>query len=187
MQPAPATADTPYTRTAIVLHGAMALLVLTGFALGLYMVGLPLSPLKLRLYSYHKWLGVSVAALLLPRVLWRGLHAPPPLPAAMPAWERIAAHATHLLMYVLMAGVPVSGWLMSSAKGVTTVYFGLWPLPDLLARNEALGLFLESLHRILGYALLGLVGLHVAAALKHHFIDRDGVLGRMFRFTGASP
>ena len=182
LQPAPCT---PYTRMAITLHGAMALLMVAGFSIGLYMVGLPLSPLKLQLYSYHKWIGVSVAALLLPRIIWRGLHAPPPLPAGMPAWERTAAHASHLLLYVLMASVPVSGWLMSSAKGVTTVYLGLWPLPDLLARNEPLGLFLQALHRILNYALLSLVSLHVAAALKHHFIDRDGVLGRMFRFTRA--
>ena len=174
-----------YTRTAIALHGAMALLMLAGFSVGLYMVGLPLSPLKLRLYSYHKWIGVSVAALLLPRIVWRGLHAPPPLPATVPAWEQAAAHATHLLMYLLMLGVPVTGWLMSSAKGVTTVYLGLWPLPDLLARDDALGLLLEALHRLLNDALLGLVSLHVAAALKHHFIDRDGVLGRMFRIARA--
>ncbi len=179
MQPA------AYTRTAVVLHGAMALLIVAGFAIGLYMVGLPLSPLKLRLYSYHKWIGVSVAALLVPRIVWRCLHAPPPLPAGMPAWEQTAAHASHLLSYVLMLTVPVSGWLMSSAKGVATVYLGWWPLPDVVARDDALGLFLEELHRILSYALLGLVSLHVAAALKHHFIDRDGVLGRMFRFTGA--
>jgi cytochrome b561 len=184
LQPA---ADPPYTRTAVALHGAMALLMVAGFCLGLYMVGLSLSPLKLQLYSYHKWLGVSVALLLLPRLVWRGLHAPPPLPAGMRAWEQTAAHATHLLLYVLMACVPLSGWLMSSAKGVTTVYLGWWPLPDLLARNEALGLFLEALHRLLNDALLCLASLHAAAALKHHFIDRDGVLGRMFRFTGARP
>lgn len=184
MQPAPCIS---YSRTAVTLHGAMAVLIVAGFCLGLYMTGLKLSPLKLQLYSYHKWLGVSVAALLLPRIVWRSLHAPPPLPTGVPAWERTAAHVTHLLLYVLMLCVPVSGWLMSSAKGVTTVYFGLWPLPDVLARNEALGLFLTTLHRILNYALLILVSLHLAAALKHHFIDRDDVLRRMFRFTGVRP
>ncbi len=168
----------------MILHGAMALLMVAGFSLGLYMVGLPLSPFKLRLYSYHKWIGVTVAALLLPRIVWRCLHAPPRLPAGTPAWEQAAAHANHLLLYLLMAAVPVSGWLMSSAKGVTTVFLGLWPLPDAVARNEALGSLLEALHRLLNYALLGLVGLHVAAALKHQFIDRDGLLGRMFRLTG---
>ncbi|MFI5444162.1 cytochrome b [Polaromonas sp. UC242_47] len=185
MPPVPDNSGRPYTRTAIVLHGAMALLVLMGFSLGLYMVGLPLNPLKLQLYSFHKWIGVSVAALLLPRLFWRSLHPPPPLPVGTPAWEQSAAHASHLLLYVLMACVPVSGWLMSSAKGVTTVYFGLWALPNLLVRNEALGLFLEALHRLLNYSLLALVTLHVAAALKHHFINRDGVLDRMFRFTRA--
>lgn len=175
-----------YTRTAIVLHGSMALLIVAGFCLGLSMAGLPLSPLKLRLFSYHKWIGVSVWALLLARVLWRIKHAPPPLPAGTPAWEQTAANAGHLLLYVLMAAIPVSGWLMSSAQGVTTVYLGLWQLPDLLAKNEALGLLLLALHRILNDALLGAVALHVAAALKHHFVDRDGVLVRMFRLTGAT-
>ena len=160
----------------------MALLMVAGFCVGLYMVGLPLSPFKLRLYAYHKWLGVTAFALLLPRIAWRSRHAPPPLPA-MPAWEQAAAHANHLLLYILMVAVPLSGWLMSSAKGVTTVYLGLWPLPDALVKNEALGSLLEAMHRLLNYALLGLVSLHVAAALKHHFIDRDGLLGRMFRFT----
>jgi cytochrome b561 len=175
-----------YTRTAIVLHGAMALLIVVGFGVGLYMADLHLSPLKLRLFSYHKWIGVTTWALLLPRIVWRLGHAPPPLPAGMPAWEQTAARAGHLLLYVLMAVIPISGWIMSSAQGVTTVYLGLWPLPDLLAKNEALGWLLLAVHRILNYALLGAVVLHVAAALKHHFIDRDGVLGRMFRFTRAA-
>ena len=165
----------------------MALLIAGGFFAGLYMVGLPLSPLKLQLYSYHKWTGVSVAMLLLLRVAWRGLHPPPPLPASMPGWEASAARASHLLLYLLMICVPLSGWLMSSAKGVTTVYFGWWALPDVLARNDALGDFLNSLHRTLNYTLLSLVSLHVAAALKHHVIDRDGVLGRMFQFNRPRP
>jgi cytochrome b561 len=172
-----------YTRTAIILHGLMALLIAGGFLVGLYMVNLPLSPLKLQLYSYHKWAGVSVAALLLLRVAWRASHPPPPLPAGMPRWELNAAHASHLLLYLLMICVPLSGWLMSSAKGVTTVYLGLWPLPNAVTRDEALGFFLGALHRMLTYALLALVTLHVAAALKHHFIDRDGLLGRMFHLN----
>ena len=176
-----------YTRTAIILHGVMALLIAGGFAIGLSMVELPLSPLKLQLYAYHKWIGVSVAALLFLRLVWRRLHPPPPLPAGMPRWELNAAHASHLLLYVLMICVPLSGWLMSSAKGVTTVYLGLWPLPNAVARDEALGLFLGAMHRTLTYALLALVALHVAAALKHHFIDRDGVLGRMFHLNRSRP
>ncbi|HYW57365.1 MAG TPA: cytochrome b [Polaromonas sp.] len=174
-----------YTRTAIVLHGTMAVLLVAGFSVGFYMVDLPLSPLKLQLYSYHKWIGLSIAGFLLFRLAWRARHAPPPLPALMPALQTSAAHVSHLLLYVLMFCVPVSGWLMSSAKGVTTVYFGLWALPNLLSRDEALGQLLGALHVILNYTLLCLVALHVAAALKHHFIDRDGLLGRMFRFNRA--
>ncbi len=177
---------TRYTRTAVALHGVMAVLIVTGFCIGLFMADLALSPLKLRLFSYHKWIGVSVWALLLPRIAWRMSHAPPPLPPGMPAWERTAAHAGHLLMYVLMFGIPVSGWLMSSALGVSTVYLGRWPLPDLLVKNDALGLLLQTVHSLLNDALLGVVALHVAAAFKHHFIDRDGLLGRMFRFTKAT-
>ncbi|MBU6502019.1 MAG: cytochrome b [Burkholderiaceae bacterium] len=161
----------------------MALLIVAGFGVGLYMVELRLSPLQLRLYSYHKWIGVTVFALLVPRIAWRVRHGPS-LPVAMPAWERAAASAVHLLLYLLMAAIPVSGWLMSSALGVSTVYLGVWPLPDLLGRNEALGLVLQALHHILNDALLALVALHVAAALKHHFVDRDDILVRMFRFTG---
>ena len=100
----------------------MALLMVAGFCLGLYMVGLPLSPLKLQLYSYHKWLGVSVAALLLPRIVWRGLHAPPPLPAGTPAWEQAAAHASHLLLYLLMASVPVSACGMLPDTGASSIW-----------------------------------------------------------------
>jgi cytochrome b561 len=165
----------------------MAALLVGGFAVGLYMVGLSLSPLKLQLYSYHKWTGVSIAALLLLRLAWRATHTPPPLPARMPRWELAAARASHLMLYVLMMCVPLSGWLMSSAKGVTTVYFGLWPLPDLLARDAALGDLLGAVHRLLTYSLACLVSLHVAAAFKHHFIDRDGLLRRMFVFRRPAP
>jgi cytochrome b561 len=156
--------------------------IFAAFALGWVMTSLALSPLKIRLFSYHKWIGVTVAALLLLRIAWRAAHAPPSLPPAVPAWEVAVAHAGHLLLYLLMAAVPVSGWLMSSALGVSTVFLGHWPLPDLLGRDEALGDLLLAVHRILNYALLAAVVLHVAASLKHQFIDHDGVLGRMFRF-----
>lgn len=176
----------PYTRTAIVLHALMALLIFAAFPLGWVATSLALSPLQLRLYSYHKWVGVTVLALLVPRLAWRAAVPPPPLPPTVPAWEAAAASAGHWLLYLLMAAVPVSGWLMSSALGFTTVYFGRWPLPDLLGRDPALGELLVAVHRVLNYALLAAVVLHVAAALKHHFVDRDGILGRMFRFGSGS-
>lgn len=176
------TAPTRYTGTAIALHWLVTFLILAAFPLGLYMSDLVLSPLKLKLISYHKWLGVTVFLLAAIRLAWRATHTTPPLPAAMPAWQQRAAHGLHHLLYLLLFLVPLSGWLMSSAKGFQTVYLGLLPLPDLLAKDQALGDLLRQAHQLINYALLALVAAHVGAALKHHFIDRDGILARMLPF-----
>ncbi len=173
-----------YTRTAITLHWAVALLIFAAFPLGVYMHELPLSPDKLRLYSYHKWIGVSVFLLAALRLSWRFTHRPPPLPEAMPRWEKLAADAVHHLLYVLIFAVPLSGWLMSSAKGVQTVWFGVLPLPDLVAKDKELGDLLKEVHEALNFIMLGVVLAHVGAALKHHFIERDGILARMIPFLG---
>ncbi len=122
---------------------------------------------------------MTVFILVLVRLAWRIGHKPPALPAHMPAIERLAAHAGHHLLYVLMLAIPLSGWLMSSAKGFQTVWFGVLPLPDLLAKDKALGNLLETVHVVLNYTLIAVLLGHVGAALKHHFIDRDDVLTRM--------
>jgi cytochrome b561 len=168
-----------YTGTAIALHWIIALLILVALPLGLTMTELQLSPQKLKLYAWHKWLGVTVFALAVLRLLWRATHPAPPLPAAVPAWQRAAAHTLHWVLYALMLAIPLTGWLMSSAKGFQTVYLGVLPIPDLLAKDEALGETLAAVHAWLAYALAALLAVHVAAALKHHYIDRDDVLRRM--------
>jgi cytochrome b561 len=168
-----------YTRTAIGLHWLVALLIFAGFPLGVYMHDLPLSPDKLKLYSYHKWIGVTVLMLAALRLSWRATHRPPPLPETMPSWERLAAQSVHVLLYALLFAIPLSGWLMSSAKGIQTVYFGVLPLPDLVGKDKELGKLLEWMHEMLNFALLGLVLAHIAAALKHHYIERDDILARM--------
>ncbi|MBC7207560.1 MAG: cytochrome b [Methyloversatilis sp.] len=168
-----------YTRTAMSLHWLIALMLFGMFGFGLYMVELPLSPQKLKFYSYHKWAGVTVFLLVLARLAWRITHRPPALPADMPAWQVTAAKAGHHLLYLLMVIVPLSGWLMSSAKGFQTVWFGVLPLPDLLDKDEALGEALLLTHRLLNWFFMLVVAGHVVAALKHHFIDRDGLLSRM--------
>ena len=173
-----------YTHTAIALHWIIALLIFAAFPLGVYMHELPLSPDKLRLYSYHKWIGVSIFLLAVLRVTWRSTHRTPSLPATMPRWEKLAASTVHYLLYALILAVPLSGWLMSSAKGVQTVWFGVLPLPDLLAKDKELGDLLKEVHESLNFALLGLVLAHIGAALKHHFIERDGILARMIPFLG---
>ncbi|MDD3352262.1 cytochrome b [Zoogloea sp.] len=170
-----------YTGPAMAAHWIMAVLILVAFPLGVYMQDLPLSPDKLKLYSYHKWIGMTVLLLFLPRLLWRITHRPPaPLP--MPAWQHRIAESTHHLLYLLMVLVPLSGWLMSSAKGFQVVYFGVLPIPDLMGKDQGLGDFFLQAHKLLNFALLALVGLHVAGALKHQILDKDGTLRRMLPF-----
>ena len=152
---------------------------MAGFGLGLYMVGLQLSPQKLKLYSWHKWIGITVFLATLIRLAWRLGHAPPPLPASVPDWERKLAGVGHRLLYLLMLVIPISGWLYSSAAGVSVVYLGWLHLPNLVAANKALAEQLKLVHMTLDFILLALVVGHVAAALKHHFVDHDGVLARM--------
>ena len=171
--------DARYTATAIVLHWLIAV-VLTGlFLVGLYMDELPLSPWKLKVYSWHKWAGVTAFLLVLARAAWRLGHRPPALPAAMSRLMRLGAHAGHAALYALMFAIPLSGWLMSSAKGFPVVYFGLLPLPDLVEKNKELGELLVVVHQGLNYFLAAVVLGHAGAALKHHLIDRDDVLIRM--------
>jgi cytochrome b561 len=173
------SAVTRYSTPAVVLHWLMALLIFVGFPLGLYMVDLPLSPDKLRLYSYHKWIGVTVFLLVAVRLGWRLTHTPPPLPEGMSVWERRASAIVHGLLYLLMIAIPLSGWLMSSAKGFQTVWFGVLPLPDLIGKDRALGDLLTGVHKTLNFTLLALVVVHVGAALQHHFIERQPFLQRM--------
>ena len=140
------------------LHWLMALAILGMMGLGLIMQGLPLSPEKLQYYSWHKWAGVSLFAMTWLRLLWRWRHPAPPWPASMSILHQRLAHAGHAALYVLMLVIPLSGWLMSSAKGVQTVWFGMWPIPDLLAKDKVLGACLAQVHGglnlVLGLMLL---------------------------------
>jgi cytochrome b561 len=175
-----------YTRTAISLHWVIALLIFAAFPLGLYMHNLPLSPDKLKLFSYHKWIGITVLILAVVRVAWRVNHRLPDLPTTMPRWERFSALAMHFLLYALILAVPLSGWLMSSATGFQTVWFGVVPLPDLVGKDKELGRLLLDLHQTLNFLLITLVGGHIVAALKHHFVAHDHILTRMVPFLRKS-
>lgn len=172
-----------YTRTAVALHWLMALLLLGLVAMGLYMTSLPFSPQRLRLFNWHKWAGITALALAALRLAWRLAHPAPALPAAvqaaMPGWQRQAHRGVHAALYGLFFLIPLLGWAYSSATGIPVVPFGLWPLPDLVPADKALAETLKRAHHLAAYALAGLVVLHVGAALKHHFIHRDGLLGRM--------
>ncbi len=171
--------DAHYTGTAKALHWLMALLLLGLLALGFIMSDMPLSPQKLQMVSWHKWAGVTAFVLVLVRISWRIAHHPPPLPWQMGKLQQMGAHLGHLALYALMIALPISGWLMSSAKGVQTVWFGVLPIPDLLAKDKALGDVLKEVHESLSWTLILLLVVHVAAALKHHLIDKDDILTRM--------
>ena len=172
-----------YHPVAIGLHWVMALALVGLFVVGLYMVDLPFSPQRLKLYNWHKWAGVVVLTLAFLRLLWRLFRRPPPLPAAvqqaMPAWQRAAHHATHAGLYLLFFAVPLLGWAYSSAAGFPIVLFGQWPLPDFVPVNPDLAEALKPWHARAAYAMAALVVLHVGAALKHALIDRDGLWARM--------
>ncbi|CAK0746694.1 superoxide oxidase [Gammaproteobacteria bacterium] len=171
-----------YTLTAIRLHWLIAFLIFTSFTVGLYMVGLPLSPQKVKIYTWHKWGGVTIFLLVVFRLLWRMKHQSPELPNTMPIWQRHLAVAGHHLLYLLMFAVPITGWLMSSAKGFQVIYFGILPIPDLLSKNVELGNALQEVHKLLNFLMMAVVAGHALAALKHHWIDRDDVLVRMLPF-----
>ncbi|WP_404827504.1 cytochrome b [Ferribacterium limneticum] len=157
----------------------MAILIFGLLALGFYMHDLPLSPDKLKLYSWHKWAGVTAFLLVGFRLLWRVTHRPPALPDSMPKIMQFAAHAGHLALYGLMLAIPLSGWLMSSAKGFQTVYFGVLPIPDLLEKNKELGDLLQTVHMSLNLLFVVVLAGHIGAALKHHLIDKDDILTRI--------
>jgi cytochrome b561 len=172
-----------YSTVAIVLHWLLALVIVAMFVVGIYMTDLPFSPLRLKLYNWHKWAGVTFLALTLLRLLWRITHRPPALPVAvtrtMPGWQNRAYHATHHLMYALFFAVPLLGWAYSSAAGFPIVLFGQMPLPDLLPANKELADLVKPLHELSALALMALAALHISAALKHQWVDRDGLLTRI--------
>ncbi|MEO8408697.1 MAG: cytochrome b [Oxalobacteraceae bacterium] len=138
-----------------------------------------ITPTKLKYFSWHKWLGVTIFALACLRLLWRLTHAAPAYPAGMAAWQQKAASNLHGLLYVLMLAIPLSGYFYSLAAGVPVVYLGLIALPVWIAPDPELKVLLKTVHYALDMTLLGVVGLHVLAALKHHFIDRDGIFKRI--------
>ena len=172
-----------YTSPAIALHWLLALLLVGSFSLGVYMADLPFSPSRLKYYSWHKWAGITILLLSFARLAWRITHRPP-ADMAMPAWQATAAHATHHLLYALFFIVPLLGWAYSSAAGFPIVWFGVLPLPDFVPVDKALAEAIKPWHGWAAKLMASLVLLHIAGALKHQFIDRDGLLARMLPARG---
>jgi cytochrome b561 len=175
----PSTASRRYGPVAQGLHWLVAALVLVMFGLGFYMVRLPLSLEKFNLYQLHKWLGLTVFGLAAVRLLWRLWHPAPPLPAAMPGWERTAARSSHALLYALLFLQPVIGFLQSNAANFPIVLWGVLPLPPLIGPDERLSEILLQAHHIGAFLFTTVVAVHVGAALRHHLLLHDDVLRRM--------
>jgi cytochrome b561 len=164
-------------------HWAIVLLVVTQFVLAFIAEGLPVGLQKLAVLARHKSVGITILVLATLRLLWRAANRTPEMPPTMAGWEKTAARGAHALLYALLLAVPLAGWIMSSAKNFPVSWFGLFQLPDLVAPNENTFDIAHDAHEILAFTLGIVATLHLLAALKHHFVNRDVVLKRMLPFT----
>lgn len=160
-------------------HWIVALCVIGLLGVGLYMTSLDPSPSAFKLYALHKSVGIVVLTLAVLRLLWKLTN---PRPRSLPThknWERWLAHATHIFLYIAIIGMPLSGWIMSSAKNFPVSVFNLFTLPNLVGPSEEIARMAVQFHGLTAWALIAAIGLHFAGALKHHVIDKDGTLRRM--------
>lgn len=170
------------------LHWLIALGVIGLATVGWTMKGMPNSPDKIQIYALHKSIGLTLFALVLVRLAWRlFVDTRPELPATMPRWERRAAAVSHVLLYVVLLAMPLSGWLFNSAANFPLKWFKLFSVPSLSGPDPALKAFAGLAHLTIFWLIAALVTIHVAAALKHHFIDRDNVLTRMLPWRSMLP
>jgi len=170
---------TRYGVIAQLFHWAIVALIITQFVLANKADDLPLGPAKIATLATHKSIGMTVFGLAVLRLIWRWFNPVPEVPAHTPQWQRRAAHVSHWAMYGLIMVTPIVGWLMSSSRNFTVSWFGLITLPDFVEPDTARYEFLHETHEVLAMTLLVIAIVHAAAALKHHFFDRDNVLRRM--------
>jgi cytochrome b561 len=170
-----------YTATAIALHWLIAVLLLGQFAFGLMLGDIPRGTPERGVYvNLHKSTGILIGLLILLRIAWRLTHAPPPLPATMPAWQRHLARFSHAALYLCMLMLPLSGYLASNFSKHGIKFFNLVRLPPWGPDDRALYAFFNGTHHITALVLALFVGLHVLAVAKHMVFDHDGLLWRMW-------
>ncbi|GGA85911.1 cytochrome b [Arenimonas soli] len=163
----------------ISIHWLTVLMVLSLVVVGLVMQELANSPTKIEVYALHKSFGLTVFALTVLRLLWRLFAGTPAAAAGVPRWQQLAAQASHAALYVILLAMPLSGWLYNSASGFPLKWFGLFGLPKLSGYDPDVKAFALAMHEWLFIALAVIVTVHAAAALKHHYFDRDATLSRM--------
>ncbi len=171
---------TRYTGPAIALHWIVSIAVLTMIGLGLYMVEIPRgTPERGVFYNLHKSIGVTLAVVILVRLWWRAKNPPPPLPSSMPAWQVTASKISHALLYMCLVVMPIAGFSASQFTKYGVTYFGLFKIPPMGMENKEIYELLQGVHQMTAKVLIVLLVIHVAAALKHLVIDKDGVFQRM--------
>ena len=159
------------------LHWLTAALLLLSFGLGLSMTRFIGDDMKLRVYAWHEWVGITIFAATIGRLLWRLTHPAPPL--SLPWIERMASKLTYAGMYIVLLVQPIVGLVMSAAFGFQVVYLGLIPLPLVVEADRALAERLQGVHFALAMVLVTLFAAHIGGVLYHHLIRKDGVLRRM--------
>ena len=174
--------DSRWGSVAQSLHWLMALAIIGNGIVGLVMHEMPRGMSKLNTFAIHKSIGLTVLALLVLRASWR-LFDRKPRDEPMPRWQRLAAHATHGVLYLLMLAIPLSGWIYNSAHGYALQWFKLFNLPALGEKNDALSDIAGSAHEILFWVLVAVLVAHVGGALVHHWFERDNTLLRMLPFA----
>lgn len=163
-------------------HWLIVALILLQVTLAKIAEDLPIGIEKIATLARHKSVGITILALAVLRLAWRWANPVPELPANLSAGERRLAQFSHASLYVLLFALPLSGWAMSSARGFPVSWWGLVQLPDFVPTHRPLYDALHEVHELLGYALAAVVLLHVAGALRHHFVKRDDVLRRMLPY-----
>ena len=167
------------------LHWLTAIAVIGLIVVGLWMDEMRTSPEKVKIFALHKSVGITVLALLVVRLLWRLVDKRPPYPPRMPGWQRVASEISHGLLYLMLFIQPLSGWLYNSASNFPLRWFNLFTLPALSGPDRELKRLAHDIHETGWIIIAVLLSIHVAAALKHHFIDRDITLARML--PGVKP
>ena len=168
-----------YSSVAVALHWAIATLIVANLLLGIFHESFA-RPVTAWMMFFHKAIGITILALTLVRLAWRAGHRAPPFDPVLKPWERALASLTHWGFYLLLLAIPLTGWMLSSSSNRATSWFGLFdiaPLP--VSRSDAAHDLFEELHELLGYAMIVLILLHVAGALKHHLQGHRHLIGRM--------
>ena len=172
-----------YGAVAKFLHWTIVVLIIAQYVIAETAEELPDGIEKLAVISRHKSLGMVVLVLALARIGWKLANRGRPVPVPMPAWQRMSAAAGHGLLYLLILAQPLSGWAMSSAANYPVTLFGWFQFPAIVGANHDLHELMEEVHEVLFVAMLTIAAVHVAAALYHHFVLKDGVLRRMLPFA----